>query len=333
MPEFSTSLGCLDAQYYFEQNKGEKLLNIPYANVSYGELALKIGGGAPGTITLAPGPAPGTVGTINNAIQAQVVVRSSQKSYLDGIALRAGQSSLQLRTPSIPQGSCARTDITLYIPSSLQALKIATLGEAQVKFDYPSQPPAQLSLDTLLITLHSTTEKTLLLGSSGITARSASLASAGGYIAGAFAVGSDAKLQTTGSTVVKADYVTVTVPNPLTGEDWDKINSAVPDTEWNVAHLSTTTSGKTTISLANPVHRPLSVSHISPTSGSASDSEMRLDYKRANFNGPIQLTSNGYTMSGVQSDGIGPGAQKWAGDREGADRMKVQTGGWVGLYF
>jgi hypothetical protein len=62
-------------------------------------------------------------------------------------------------------------------------------------------------------------------------------------------------------------------------------------------------------------------------------SETRLTYRGASFAGPVVLDAKGgYSATGLQG-GIETGAERWAGDRDGADRMEVRSAGWVGLYL
>lgn len=331
MPAFSTSLGCLSSRNYLNGNTGAMLTTIPYANASSGSLSIRITGGAPGTITLAPATAE-TSGD-DTRVYAKVVVRAAEQKYLDGVRLGGAASSLSLKTPAMMLGDeahCARFDMTLYVPLSLRSLAIASGTDTQVKFDYPADAASSPTFDLLHIALGGMGEKNMLIGSAGLAASKIQLAAAGGYVSGAFALAQEASLKTTGAAVVKIDYIIVSVPEP--SSEWDD-DSLQASTDWNLARLSTSTSAKTTISLANSVHRPLKVAHASRVSGAGSDAELRLDYKKAGFNGIVDVQSHGYSMSGVQSDGIGPDAKKWAGDKDGGDHMEVRTGGWVGLYF
>jgi hypothetical protein len=88
-------------------------------------------------------------------------------------------------------------------------------------------------------------------------------------------------------------------------------------------------SGRTDLTLVGTGERRALAAQHAGRAGS----ETRLTYRGAGFAGPVVLDAKGgYSATGLQG-GIESGAQRWAGDRDGADRMEVRSAGWVGLYF
>jgi hypothetical protein len=74
-------------------------------------------------------------------------------------------------------------------------------------------------------------------------------------------------------------------------------------------------------------HRPIADMHRVQNGG-----DIYLTYKKARFNGLVDVDAKSYSLSNVQSDD--QGETRYVGDREGGDKLEVHDGGgWVGLYF
>jgi hypothetical protein len=97
------------------------------------------------------------------------------------------------------------------------------------------------------------------------------------------------------------------------------------------AFVTASGTGRTDLTFADSwdaSRRPLVAQHAA-----RAGSETRLRYRGVEFAGPVVLDAKGgYSATGLQSD-TPTGRNRWAGDRDGADRMEVRSAGWVGLYF
>ena len=65
--------------------------------------------------------------------------------------------------------------------------------------------------------------------------------------------------------------------------------------------------------------------------GQPGEGDLRLEYGGAMFNGRVDIEASSFSMRGVRG-GMGD-AERWVGDKDGGDYLKVKTKGWLGLYF
>ena len=129
MPEFSTSLGCMDAPHVYQGGKVE--FTVPVGqNQGRGDHSMDFRGGAVGTITLVQGADDLT------EIKYELTVRTDNPELLGPVVLdyptadevdSARKSSrVQLATPGIPEGdsACMRFDATVHVPPRVQTLRV-----------------------------------------------------------------------------------------------------------------------------------------------------------------------------------------------------------------
>ena len=75
-------------------------------------------------------------------------------------------------------------------------------------------------------------------------------------------------------------------------------------------------------------HRPIDATHHSSLNG-----ELYLTYADAAFNGTVEIAAKSFSATNLHNALGREEGLPWYGSREGADRMRVKTQGWAGLYF
>lgn len=332
MPEYSKSLGCLDAKHlYQDSDKGTFYTITPSENGVDHELY--VDGGAVGTIIIAPSST-----AQDTTIKVLARVSSSDASLLSKLQIATPGSSIpkpfRIRSDSyfaltspdkseLVAGTCMRYDLTIYIPPTLRGLTISALTVAQVKFsdDFIVDPR---ELGSLKVILSDVDERNMFLPTDRLAADNTNIDLSGGYIVGDIALANNTEVKTSFSSAVTKLTVKTTA-----------YNIHAPGSEQSergaTAYLNTITgTGRSDFICENTVSRPIRSDH-----GTRGWGDLYLTYKKANFNGKIDLNAKSFTAMGMQSDGrVGdPKQQRWAGDKEGGDFMKIQSMGWVGVYF
>jgi len=309
MPEYSKSLGCLNAPHFYDDTE------LIYYTLPIGiDQRVEIQGGAVGTIVLAPSKS-----ADDNTVKVQASLRTNEKSLFESTVLSVhtttdGAEVFSLASPvgGSRDDACMRFDLTVFVPPNVRSLSLTSHSVTQVKFseDFGVSPRM---MGDLRVTLTSGAEANLLLPSTALTADNTALTMAGGYLVGQAAVANSTRISTAdGSAVAK-----------LT------LGPSAYHSTWAPALLTTTTgTGRADFSYENTVQRTITSEHMSLGNG-----DMYLTYAKAHFNGQVVLSAASYTARGLQGM-AGPGAtERWAGDKNGADTMKVSSKGWVGLYF
>ena len=312
MPKFSTSLGCPDAPYTY--NPDHTTWTVPVG--ASDDHAINLSGEGFGTLTIDEAPSAAT------DVEFTMVLRSSDKSLLDSVslALPESKSEIDLTTPRIPAGSsaCMRYDITVRVPHNLRKLGIQARSTTQVRF----APGAHVALDKLTVTMHSTSGDNMLLPSTGVQAKDLKLEMTGGWLVGEVALVDSTKLYTQrGSAVANVEVY----PVALDTEDYD---TNPPEAVLE----SATGSGRTNIFYINDLdspHRPISSRHLSSRNG-----DIYLTYKKADFNGRVELKAPSYSATGVHGLFEKNGTTPWVGNADGGDYLFAESNkGWIGLYF
>jgi len=315
MPEFSKSLGCLANAPYFWQGQQEILYTIPVG--SEGEHSLDISGGAGGTLVLAPSDTED-----ETLVTVKFTVRASDEARLDGVTVSVPESSAdaeaasywRLSTPADRperhhRNSCTRYDIVVYIPPTLKKLTITAQSVIQLQYSdsFASSPR---SLDDLQIAFNSNACMDVLLPTAHLSALNTLINMRSGYLVGSSSIVNSTTIDTSLSTTVSKLNV---VTNPYSG----------------AAYLKTMTgASRSDFSYANVAHREIQSTHEVMGNG-----DLYLTYTDAMYNGLVDLHARSFSARGLQGVGTGSDAQLWAGDRDGADRLKVSSSGWAGLYF
>ncbi|KAH8119636.1 hypothetical protein DFH11DRAFT_1566159 [Phellopilus nigrolimitatus] len=324
MPEFSNSLGCLDATHFFQDST-----EGTFYTVAVGEDAdhsIVVEGGAVGTLVLAPSTA-----VDEEVVKIRASVRTNEASLLDNIVVHtpdsgtqapigtAGTSYFALSSPADAKsaGACLRYDLTVYVPPNLRTLRITARAVAQVKYDFGGSPR---ELHTLHIALAAPSPLNLLLPTGGLAADNTEIVVHGGYVVGTLPVANSTAVDTRapGDAVARLALATTAYRIPDAGA---------------VAHVRTVTgAGRADFTVENAAGRRVWGEHVSR---GLAGSELRLTYKDARFNGKVELDARSYSMRNVQSD-VKAGernGERWVGDKEGGDFLRVTSTGWVGLYF
>ncbi|KAF5370665.1 hypothetical protein D9758_002064 [Tetrapyrgos nigripes] len=320
MPDFSTSLTCLDAPYIY--NDGETSIQVAMGEQF--DHTIDIRGGSTGTILLTQAAPEAT------AVEYKITVRSNDAQLLEKINFQyppahgdpVTSSRLSISTPAIddPESSCLRYDIVMYIPKSLRKLHVAPHTTTQVKFD----PKANIDLVDFYVTLFSLSDHNLVLPSESFRANKLALEIYRGWIVG------DASILNTTSIITQRGNGVANVrvhPTP-------PLDPTAPDP---IFLQTTTGAGRTDIFFIGDKrfpHRPISSVHMS-----SRNADVYLNYRESEYSGRIQMTSKSYTATGVQAYSIGgegdgmPAWTHWVGEQDGADKMLIKSKGWTGLYF
>ncbi|EJD03423.1 uncharacterized protein FOMMEDRAFT_168371 [Fomitiporia mediterranea MF3/22] len=334
MPEFGTSLGCLDASHFYQDNKDGKFYSIAVG--SEVEHDVVVAGGAVGTIVLKP-----STSLADQRIKVQVNVRTSDSRLLNSVEVHTPESNplpaskvpstsyFQLVTPTETEGGhdCMRYDLTVFVPTNVHTLRLNAQSVAQVKFEFDESPQ---TLRELQLRLTDRAAANLIFPSEGLVADNVDITMHGGYLVGTLPLANSTSVNTYSSdAITKLSLITTRYSHSGTNEDV------------STAHLNTVTGlGRSDFTYINDAARPVRSEHT--TSERATDSELRLTYSKARFNGKIDFKARSSTMINVQSDRFGAGSDRdewnrerehWVGDKDGGDFLKVSSRGWVGLYF
>lgn len=319
MPKFSSSLGCADAPYIY--NAETTTYSVPMGPKSDHAVNLRRAN-AVGTVTIAEG-APGATD-----IQFEMTLRTNDKALLDSVAFTVptqdeieeglARSEVTLSTPTTSGSTCMRYDVVVRVPHSLKKLAVMTGGSsvAQVQF----APEAQVALDELYVTMYGLASDNMLLPHANVRAKKLSLEMTNGWLVGAASIVESTSIKTqNGAANTHVEVFPVAVD----------VDGTTPP----VATLDTATgTGRTDIFYINDLgapHRPISSTHISSRNG-----DLYLTYKKAEFNGKLDVQAKSFTATGVQNMFSKNGTSPWVGNAEGGDSLVAHSNnGWVGLYF
>ncbi|EIW62470.1 uncharacterized protein TRAVEDRAFT_113031 [Trametes versicolor FP-101664 SS1] len=315
MPEFSTSLGCADARFLYNGTKMD--IHVPVGSHK-DDHSLDVRGGALGTIILAQGSPDLT------SVRYELTLRSDTPSLFKDVVLdypapdemedNMRSSRLQLSTPGLLGLGCMRFDMTIYLPQNLRTLHVQAHALSQIKFDEDSN----FDLDKLSVSMYKLDQRSMLLPTEGMHARTMKMQITRGWLVGAVTAGDEVTLMTqTGDATLNVHVH----PAP---------SSAEPPAP--VRLLTSTGAGRTDVVWASHAaglsHRPIDATHHMSMGGAA-----YLTYKDSGFNGTVDLTAKSFTATGLQAAFEKEGLLPYVGSRAGVDRMLVKAQGWVGLYF
>ncbi|TBU30256.1 hypothetical protein BD311DRAFT_691403 [Dichomitus squalens] len=317
MPEFSTSLGCMDAPKLYKGGKFD--VTIPVGvNQNKGDHSMDFRGGAVGTIVVAQGEAD------LQEVKYEITLRGSTEDLFEGVVLdyptpeevaqNTKSSRLQLAVPAPVTPQCARFDVTVFLPPAVKTLHIQTHATTQVKFD----PDSNFNLNTLFVTFYKLSKLNMFLPIEGIHANTFMYQMSEGWLVGDVTVVNDATLNT------QRGDATMNVrvhPAPSSSEP------PAP-----VKLLTSTGAGRADVFFVNHAgfpHRPIDSTHHTSMNGKGT----YLTYKKAGFNGTVDLTAKSFTATGLLNAFKQDGDLPYVGSRDGGDRMLIKSQGWVGLYF
>ncbi|KAF7797879.1 hypothetical protein EIP86_009085 [Pleurotus ostreatoroseus] len=320
MPEFSNSLGCQDAPYFYKEN--ENMYTIPVGPDGGHSIDLR-NAGSVGTIHLIDAhPRVTEVGY-------QVTVRTDDKPLLDEILLHVPsaddiangmESRFLLSTPSLQNigSSCVRYDLLVFIPQSVKkfTLQTGSYGATQIRV----MNEANIDMDKMTILMHGNDERNMLIPATGLRAKDLHLEITGGWLVGKASIVEKTTLSTQRGAAVSNVKL---YPVPANEDESPATATLVTTTGRGRSDFFYIDEGK------GP-HRPISSIHQSSRNG-----DLYLTYKEAEFNGRISLDARSYTATGVHGNIKGNnGTLPWVGDADGGDMLEAKSNnGWVGLYF
>lgn len=322
LPEFSTSLGCLNSPYYLNNTKTHAF-DAPMHPQRF-DHGVDIHGGAVGTIIVhaASHDSPN--------IRYEVSLRSNDRDFIQRSVIKlpkkdaAGNvfsSETLISTPYLPKENpdlCARFDVKMYVPPSLKKLHLSSHALAHIKFD----KDAKLKLENLYMTLYGMDRVNMIQSSTDVKADKTALEVTRGWIVGDVAVVDEATIRTQrGDGNVRVDVY----PEPAKDQK-------APET---VLFETTTGAGRTKVVYHRNkgVKRPIEARHISARNG-----PMEFTYKDAGFSGLIGIEANQLKETGLEKlenvvEGEGEQWTHYVGSKDGTDKISINSRGWVGLYL
>jgi hypothetical protein len=331
MPAFSTSLGCLDAEFVY--NNSQVSYSVPVNHKLGHELVIQ--GVAVGTLTLAEGATDAT------ELEYKMTLRSNKLELIDyfnvdypvaidGSTVDRSRMLLTTSSASSSQGdACMRFDITVFIPPVLSRLEVKTRSTSHIQFDEQSR----VEMDELYITTYGGSNNNIIRSHTSLHSGHLSLEALSGWIVGDLSIANSVKISTQRGDALANIRVT---PIPYIPSD---ASIAPPKAEL------LTVSGSNRIDIeyvSDPTysHRPIDSTHMAERHG-----DMYLTYKDADYNGFINVEAKSYTAKNVQgripliSPPSHPATEgdverPYHGDKEGGDKLTIKSRkGWVGIYF
>ncbi|KAF7309551.1 hypothetical protein MIND_00326000 [Mycena indigotica] len=315
MPVFSTSLGCVDAEYIYSAQP--TTFQVPMGlNNDHG---MDVRGGCVGTILLLEGAPTST------KIKYDLTLRASDKKLLDEVILEHApdqdgaikDSHMLLVTAHPTANACIRYDMRIFVPPTLKKLRVGAHALTHVQFD----PNSFIHLEDFFVTLYTPHSTNMIIPHNNIRANNMALEVFQGWIVGDVALDGATKVTTQRG----AGIMNIRV-HPASAED--------PATPEAVSLRTTSGSGRSDIFYVDHehVHRPMSNVHMS-----SMNADMYLTYKDANYRGRLELSSKSYTATNLQRfDSDDTEDKKWThwyGDQQGKDEISIKSRGWVGVYF
>jgi hypothetical protein len=326
MPQFSTSLGCLNAPYIY--NSSEVHISIPLATRS-GSSSFDVRGGSVGTITIADADAGAT------EIKYEITIRATQEDLLQKLNIvypdanadgSITRSRLILDTPSIiDETQCMRYDVKMYLPANLKKMHVQAHAVAHAQFAPGTRGGA--SMEQLKVTLYALNQNNLLVPSAEVAVQNLQLEVYRGWLVGEAQIVDNLSIETQ-----RWDAVANVKIAPAPPADPAHPSKAMLRTATGAGRADFVYLG------SNAFIRPIQAMHTS-----SRNADMYLTYRGSGFNGKIGMDSKSYTMTGAQKfkasmmrrDEESTPSQ-WThfyGDPDGGDEITVNSRGWTGLYF
>jgi len=255
-------------------------------------------------------------------VKYDLTLRANKESDLQDVSITAPtvdpespdyfNSRFTLSTPYLSEpDACMNYEVTVHIPPQLKDLSVEMHTLAHVQFDQS----AQLELDNLVVTIFSSDENNLFLPNTGIRAKTTTYEAYSGWIVGEVTLLDDVSIDTHRGAAVTNLKV---LPEPAT----DALVASL---------LTVGGSGRTDITYVNNLRNPHRT--ISSTHHSSGNGDIYLDYKGAGVSGQVDLTEvRSWSASGLRG-GERLGDARWVGEKNGDDRISVNSQGWAKLYF
>ncbi|KAH9930662.1 uncharacterized protein B0H18DRAFT_1209253 [Fomitopsis serialis] len=308
IPEYNTSLGCLNASY-----ASESTFEIPVS--SEGAHLIEVTGSIVGTLVIAQADESAT------QVQYEMKVMADEERTFNVIKREERPNAMSLHTIglSAPESHpCQRFDITVRVPPTVRHLTVKTEGTTHVLFGRQSS----LSLSSLDLDLQSTATDNMLLSHMGVQADTMTFAMGGGWLMGNLLLTQNMSLLQSGRSAMLVDVV------PSNSPDLASV-PAVLRTECGPGR-----SHITHRSISRAAHRPIDSVHRAQHGG-----QLEIDYKGTAFDGSVKVTAQSLRANGKLSGTVKKGERAshktlWVGDAEGTDRVEVENPkGYVSLNF
>jgi len=281
-------------------------------------------GDAVGTITIA------STSTDSSNVRYEITLRSDDKDLLQKSVIKMPvlddnghlfESMAVVATPRIPKShpsTCFRYDVKIIVPPSLKSLHLASHTRTHVRFD----EKAKINMEGLFVKLFTNDKDNIIQSSRSVQANTIDLQLTRGWLVGDVAIVDETSLSTQRGDGVLHVHVHPEPPR-------DKSNP-------QVAALDVTTgAGKTNVVVhsSEGTKRPIDATHISSKNG-----PMKLTYKDFGFDGLLAVQAKELEATGMEE--LDPSdmqkGEKWnysVGNKDGKDRIRVNSRGRVGLYF
>jgi hypothetical protein len=233
-----------------------------------------------------------------------LTVRATHATELAWTTWRVdGTSAILAMSGNIDQRSCIRYDIMMRVPPGASlSLELDALAHVHLA--------GGRELRSLEAALYSREPKNLLVVHEDLQANNIALRASGGYIVGGVSVAQHTLIDSEDGTAILNLDVFPNAPHA---------NSSGP-----AIFTTKSSSSRSDIRYhASAPHRPLSSRHSASHKG-----HLYLNYTDASFNGVLNVDAGRTSMHNINYDSN----TRYAGDRNGEDRLEVHTGGWVGLY-
>ncbi|KAF4620615.1 hypothetical protein D9613_000253 [Agrocybe pediades] len=319
MPEFSTSLGCMEAPHIYN---GSQVINMIPLRETAQDHAFDVHGPSVGTVTIYDGPADAT------EVKYETTIRTDNKDMLQNIQFLTQdynddgtihRSRLFIET-GIDADHCMRFDVNVYIPPNLKKFHISShAATTHIQF----APGARIAnTEKVYVTLYSVSDKNIIRPSSDVVAKSQTYEIYHGYIVGEASVARELEVSTQRGGGISNVKITPTLP-------------ADPEHPEKATIMTTTGAGRSDFEIVSrkAFHRQIEGIHTSTKNG-----DLYLTYRQAVIDGKIKLEAKSYTVTGASkfASPISDTQGQWThyvGDKDGADTISVNSRGWIGLYF
>jgi len=281
-------------------------------------------GGAVGTITIA------STSTDSSNVRYEITLRSDDKDLLQKSVIKMPalddngslfESMAVIATPRVPKShpsTCFRYDVKIIVPPSLKSLHLASHTRTHVRFD----EKAKINMEGLFVKLFTNDKDNIIQSSRSVQANTINLQLTRGWLVGDVAILDETNLSTQ-----RGDGVLHVHVHPEPPRDKSNPQTAALDV--------TTGAGKTNVVVhsSEGTKRPIDATHISSKNG-----PMKLTYKDSGFDGLLAVQAKELEATGMEK--LDPSdmqkGEKWnysVGNKDGKDRIRVNSRGRVGLYF
>ncbi|KAF8971105.1 hypothetical protein BDZ97DRAFT_1787742 [Flammula alnicola] len=298
MPEFSTSLGCSDAPYIY--NNSQVTIDVPVGTRRH-DSAFDIRGHGVGTIT-------------EDLLKDVAFVNSDIRD--DGVVTRSRLIIETSRIPGVDSKQCMRFDVKVYLPPNLKTMHVASHSVAHLQF----APGTRANLDELFVTLYAQENQNNYLSPK------LHLEVYRGWIVGDASIVGETNIATQ-----RGDGVANVKISPAAPADPSNPEKAILRTSTGAGRSDFTYLG------SKAFRRNIEATHTSSRNADMYLTYRNADFngKIAMVSGSYTMTGAQSFKNPVAGNGDDT-TPKWThfvGNQDGGDVIRVNTRGWTGLYF